>query len=115
MENMFYMTIALSSFYCFSKCDMFQTTKSSGFNSTCNAIHFDTETSVSCEDWVYNDDLIHSTAVEDFEMVCGNQSRKSLTQTMYMLGMLIGRKNLVNNFQAEIKLFLRQFSVWMAE
>jgi len=74
----------------FSKCDMFQTTKSSGFNSTCNAIHFDTETSVSCDDWVYNDDLIHSTAVEDFEMVCGNQSRKSLTQTMYMLGMLIG-------------------------
>lgn len=39
---------------------------------------------------MFQDDLIKSTAVEDFEMVCENKSRKSLTQTMYMVGMLIG-------------------------
>ena len=42
---------------------------------------------------MFQDDLIKSTAVEDFEMVCENKSRKSLTQTMYMVGMLIGTKN----------------------
>ena len=46
---------------------------------------------------MFNDNLIKSTAVEDFEMVCNNKTRKSLTQTMYMVGMLIGSN--------EIKMF----------
>lgn len=60
----------------------------------CTPAHFNPDKSEACEDWIFQDDLIKSTAVEDFEMVCENKSRKSLTQTMYMVGMLIGTNNL---------------------
>lgn len=79
-----------------SKCEMFSQSLVTSLNSTCNPKHF-TGDSISCDSWMFNDNLIKSTAVEDFEMVCNNKTRKSLTQTMYMVGMLIGSN--------EIKMF----------
>ena len=58
----------------------------------CLSEDFEEDLTRGCLSWKFNDDLIHSTAVEDFEMICGNKSRKSLTQTMYMVGMLIGKR-----------------------
>ena len=57
---------------------------------SCSPDDYDQDQLSSCVGWKFQTDLITSTAVEDFEMVCGNKSRKSLTQTMYMVGMLIG-------------------------
>jgi len=72
----------------YSKCQMYQQKNNSA--DQCLSEDFDEDFTSNCLSWKFNDDLIHSTAVEDFEMICGNKSRKSLTQTMYMVGMLIG-------------------------
>ena len=74
---------------CFpSQCEMYP--QRSNISDSCEAASFNNASRVACGGWVFQDDLIRSTAVEDFEMVCGNKGRKSLTQTMYMLGMLLG-------------------------
>ena len=72
----------------FSQCQMYQQKNNSA--DQCLSEDFDEDFTSNCLSWKFNDDLIHSTAVEDFEMICGNKSRKSFTQTMYMVGMLIG-------------------------
>merc|ERR1711971_945673 len=58
---------------------------------------FQQEKTEICSSWVYDHSLIESSAVEDFEMlpVCEPGatelfSRKPVTQTVYMAGMLIG-------------------------
>ena len=79
----------------------------------CNPSNFNQEKTESCWDWIFQDNLIKSTAVEDFEMVCENKSRKSLTQTMYMVGMLIGAKDIF--LFSHLCLHIRQFSFWMVE
>ena len=60
-------------------------------SSGCLAQNFPTDSYLSCSQWKFDDSLIKTTAVEDFEMICDHKQRKSLTQTFYMVGMLIGR------------------------
>jgi len=72
----------------YSQCEMYP--QRSNMSDSCEAASFNNASRVACGGWVFQDDLIRSTAVEDFQMVCGNKGRKSLTQTMYMLGMLLG-------------------------
>lgn len=57
----------------------------------CQSDNFAQDSSTSCSSWIFEDTLIKTTAVEDFEMICDHKQRKSLTQTFYMVGMLIGR------------------------
>ena len=61
----------------------------------CSPVNFDPEESISCDSWKFDRSLIKTTAVEDFEMICGHKQRKSLTQTFYMVGMLIGMINII--------------------
>jgi len=58
--------------------------------SWCVSENFAHDSSLSCSKWKFDDSLIKTTAVEDFEMICDHKQRKSLTQTFYMVGMLIG-------------------------
>jgi len=73
----------------YTQCEMYKANSSSR---ECNEASFATNPVVqsSCEDWVFNHHLIKSSAVEDFEMVCNHSWRKGLTQTVYMVGMLVG-------------------------
>ena len=73
-----------------SQCEMYPQRSNMSVSDSCEAASFNNASRVACGGWVFQDDLIRSTAVEDFQMVCGNKGRKSLTQTMYMLGMLLG-------------------------
>ena len=82
--------------------------------SQCSTSNFITEETISCSSWKFNDDLMRSTAVEDFEMVCDNKGRKSLTQTIYMLGMLIG--NILAWKLTFLSLFLGSFMFgWLSD
>ena len=73
----------------FSQCKMYNANSSS---TKCESASFQTNPQVksSCSAWVFDHSLISSSAVEDFEMVCSNKTKKNLTQTVYMVGMLIG-------------------------
>lgn len=72
----------------FSQCETFKDLRNSS-SSSCQRDDFNTETA-SCSSWIFDHDLIHSSAVEDYGMVCQDSPKKGLTQTIYMLGMLIG-------------------------
>ena len=69
---------------------MFEFSPENG-SSGCLAQNFPADSSLSCSQWKFDDSLIKTTAVQDFEMICDHKQRKSLTQTFYMVGMLIGR------------------------
>jgi len=73
----------------FSQCKMY---KEADGSSECEISSFPTNPSgqSSCTEWVFDHHLIQSSAVEDFEMVCSHEWKKGLTQTVYMVGMLIG-------------------------
>ena len=64
--------------------------------SACTSDNFDRNHLLSCSNWVFDDSLIKTTAVQDFQMICDHKQRKSLNQTFYMVGMLIGR-GVMNN------------------
>jgi len=75
----------------FSQCKMY---KAEVGSTECKRENFhptDPQIESSCQDWVFDHKLIKSSAVEDYEMVCpGNRWKKGFTQTIYMVGMLIG-------------------------
>ena len=60
----------------------------------CSEVNFAQDQSLSCGQWKFDSSLIKTTAVEDFQMICDHKQRKSLTQTFYMVGMLIGMINI---------------------
>merc|ERR1712038_1339435 len=46
---------------------------------------------MSCPNgWVYDDTLFPLTAATEMNMVCANEWQNSFSQSMYMLGMLVG-------------------------
>ena len=69
---------------------MFPFALNTTFEPGCSEANFDPDQSISCDRWEFDRSLIETTAVEDFEMICDHKQRKSLTQTFYMVGMLIG-------------------------
>ena len=81
---------------------------------TCSPANFEPDQSTSCHQWKFDRSLIETTAVEDFEMICDHKQRKSLTQTFYMVGMLIGMINIFTK-EGPLKLIPRQLPVWLAQ
>jgi len=71
----------------YGRCKMYTVNAS---DSKCEKESFVPDPLTSCASWVFDHQLLKSSAVEDYEMVCKHEWRKSLTQTMYMVGMLIG-------------------------
>jgi len=71
--------------------------------SSCSVYQYDTDSKtcppeslnagkkMSCPNgWVYNNSLFPSTATEEMDMVCQSEWQNSFSQSMYMLGMLLG-------------------------
>ena len=77
-----------------SSCQMFPFSPNTTLQPGCSDVNFDQEHSASCDQWKFDRSLIRTTAVEDFQMICDHKQRKSLTQTFYMVGMLIGMINI---------------------
>ena len=77
-----------------SSCQMFPFFPNTTLQPGCSDVNFDQENSASCDQWKFDRSLIRTTAVEDFQMICDHKQRKSLTQTFYMVGMLIGMINI---------------------
>jgi len=71
----------------YSQCKQYEHISNS--NSTCDEENFSKKEQY-CDSWVFDHSLIKSSAVEDFGWVCENAGRKHDSQTIYMLGMLIG-------------------------
>lgn len=78
-----------------SSCQLFPFKLNTSFQPGCSEANFDKDRSLSCDRWKFDTSLIKTTAVEDFEMICDHKQRKSLTQTFYMVGMLIGMINII--------------------
>ena len=78
-----------------SSCQMFPFSLNTTFQPGCSEANFDQDHAIACDQWQFDRSLIKTTAVEDFQMICDHKQRKSLTQTFYMVGMLIGMINII--------------------
>ena len=93
---------------------MFPFALNTTFEPGCSEANFDPDQSISCDRWEFDRSLIKTTAVEDFEMICDHKQRKSLTQTFYMVGMLIGMIHSTTGV-GPLKLTPRQLLVRLAQ
>ena len=93
---------------------MFPFALNTTFEPGCSEANFDPDQSISCDRWEFDRSLIKTTAVEDFEMICDHKQRKSLTQTFYMVGMLIGMIHSTTR-EGPLKLTPRQLLVRLAQ
>ena len=93
---------------------MFPFALNTTFEPGCSEANFDPDQSISCDRWEFDRSLIETTAVEDFEMICDHKQRKSLTQTFYMVGMLIGMIHSTTRV-GTLKLTPRQLLVRLAQ
>ena len=93
---------------------MFPFSLNTTFQPGCSEANFDPDQSISCNRWEFDRSLIETTAVEDFEMICDHKQRKSLTQTFYMVGMLIGMIHSTTRV-GTLKLTPRQLLVRLAQ
>ena len=93
---------------------MFPFALNTTFEPGCSEANFDPDQSISCDRWEFDRSLIETTAVEDFEMICDHKQRKSLTQTFYMVGMLIGMIHSTTGV-GTLKLTPRQLLVRLAQ
>ena len=93
---------------------MFPFALNTTFEPGCSEANFDPDQSISCDRWEFDRSLIETTAVEDFEMICDHKQRKSLTQTFYMVGMLIGMIHSTTR-EGPLKLTPRQLLVRLAQ
>ncbi|CAH1772272.1 unnamed protein product [Owenia fusiformis] len=44
----------------------------------------------SCSSWSYDQSQFHSTAISKYDLVCDNADKKSLLETLYIAGLLVG-------------------------
>ena len=93
---------------------MFPLALNTTFQPGCSQVNFDQDHAISCDNWQFDRSLIKTTAVEDFQMICNHKQRKSLTQTFYMVGMLIGKINIITR-EGTSKLKPRQLLVRLAQ
>lgn len=72
-----------------STCQRYQAIRND--NISCYDSNFDHQIAEGCQDgFVYDSSIISSSATMDLGMVCTDDWKKSLAQSIYMLGMLIG-------------------------
>ena len=94
---------------------MFPFSLNTTFQPGCSEVNFDQDQPpTTCDHWKFDRSLIHTTAVEDFQMICDHKQRKSLTQTFYMVGMLIGKIKIITREEPS-KLIPRQLLVRVAQ
>ena len=71
-----------------SQCSAFQFALDSD---QCPPANIDKSKTTKCPDgWVYDDTLFPVTAATEMNMVCGDDWQNSFSQSMYMVGMLVG-------------------------
>ena len=95
---------------------MFPFSLNTTFQPGCSEVNFDQDQPLSCDHWKFDRSLIHTTAVEDFEMICDHKQRKSLTQTFYMVGMLIGKIKIITREECHQNLYQGSFLFgWLSD
>ena len=89
---------------------MFPFSLNTTFQPGCSEANFDQDHAISCDHWQFDRSLIQTTAVEDFQMICDHKQRKSLTQTFYMVGMLIGMISIISREGRAMKTYTKAAS-----
>ncbi|CAL4156518.1 unnamed protein product, partial [Meganyctiphanes norvegica] len=59
-------------------------------NDSCEPQDFNSSATVGCSNWVYNTTIFSSTTVTEFDLVCEKAWLRPMSQSAYMVGMLIG-------------------------
>ncbi|XP_023224754.1 organic cation transporter protein-like isoform X2 [Centruroides sculpturatus] len=49
-----------------------------------------TKTLVECDDWKWDKEVFESTVVSDFKLVCKSKSKKTMSEALFMFGVLTG-------------------------